>query len=140
MVINMNITIRHTSHNATPEVVRALNEIKAAGGGELHFEAGEYHFFRDGAEKRFFAVSNNSANDKYIAFPIIGMENLTVDGHGSVFVFHEIVFPFMISQSKGIAIRNLTFDIGMSPLVNFKLHHRTERGFYISNYIISELI
>ena len=127
----MNITIRHTSHNATPEVVRALNEIKAAGGGELHFEAGEYHFFREGAEKKFFAVSNNSANDKYIAFPIIGMENLTVDGHGSVFVFHEIVFPFMISQSKGIAIQNLTFDIGMSPLVNFQLHHRTERGFYM---------
>ena len=84
MVINMNITIRHTSQNASPEVVRALNEIKAAGGGELHFEAGEYHFFREGTEKKFFAVSNNSAGEKSIVFPLFNTRGLTVDGGGAV--------------------------------------------------------
>lgn len=127
----MNVTIRHTSKNATPEVVKALLAIKESGGGELHFETGEYHFYKEGTHKAFFAVSNNTANEKNIVFPILGMGNVTVDGHGSVFVFHEVVFPFMVSQSKGVTVRNMTLDIGMSPLVNFKLHGITEEGFYM---------
>ena len=127
----MEIKIFKTSLNATPEVVQALNKLKAAGGGELHFETGEYHFYRDGVRKEFFAVSNNTANDKYIVFPILDMENITVDGHGSTFVFHEIVFPFMVSRSKQITIRNMTLDIGMSPLVNFKIHGISQDGFYM---------
>ncbi len=127
----MNVTIQHTSKNATPEVIRALTAIKAAGGGELHFEAGEYHFYKEGTQKAFFAVSNNTANDKYIVFPILDMENIVVDGHGSVFVFHEVVFPFMVSHSKDVIIRNINVDLGMSPLVNFKIHDITSEGFYM---------
>ena len=127
----MNIRISHTEANATPRVVKALAELKCSGGGELHFEAGEYHFYREGTEVGFFAVSNNTANDKYTVFPIVDMENVTVDGHGSVFVFHETVFPFMISRSKGVTVKNMTFDIGMSPLVDFKIHGRTDEGFYM---------
>ena len=80
----MIINIRHTSGNATPDVVNALSAIKAAGGGELHFETGEYHFYKEGARKEFFAVSNNSACDKYIVFPVVGMRDLVIDGHGAV--------------------------------------------------------
>ena len=127
----MRITVSGTEGNATPKVVSALNSIKAAGGGELHFEKGEYHFFKEGTHKEFFGVSNNSACDKYIAFPIIGMENVTVDGHGSLFIFHEVTFPFMISESKCVTVKNAVFDTGMSPLVNFKLRDITEDGFYM---------
>ena len=127
----MNIQITRTKNNATPITVKALSELTASGGGELHFETGEYHFYREGTAVQFFAVSNNSANDKYMAFPIIDAENITVDGHGSVFVFHEIVFPFMVSHSKNVTVRNITLDIGMSPLVNFRVHHRTDEGFYM---------
>lgn len=127
----MNIQITRTKNNTTPITVKALSELKASGGGELHFETGEYHFYREGAAVEFFAVSNNSANDKYMAFPIIDAENITVDGHGSVFVFHDILFPFMISESRNVTIKNLTCDLGMSPLVNFKVHDRSEDGFYM---------
>lgn len=127
----MIVNIRHIAGNATPAVTEALEHIKSAGGGELHFENGEYHFYREGAKSEFFAVSNNSANIKHIVFPLIEMNGITVDGHGSVFVFHEIVFPFMISRSKGVTLRNITVDIGMSPLVNFKLRDITDDGFYM---------
>ena len=70
----MKITISNLQENATPAVVCALQRLKEAGGGELHFEQGEYHFYKSGCEKRFLAVSNNSACDKYIAFPIIEAE------------------------------------------------------------------
>ena len=127
----MIITIRSLSSNATPEVVHALAAIKAAGGGELHFETGEYHFYKEGTKNEFYAISNNSANVKAMVFPIIDMENITVDGHGSAFVFHEVVFPFMISRSKNVTLRNMTVDLGMSPLVFFKLHGISEDGFYM---------
>ena len=127
----MIITVPHTAKNATPDTVRALDEIRAAGGGELHFETGEYHFYKEGTEKSFFAVSNNSANVKAMVFPITDMENVVIDGHGSVFVFHEIVFPFMVSNSKNVTIRNITTDIGMSPLVNFKVHGISDDGFFM---------
>lgn len=127
MIINISLT----SGNATPDVVRALSEIKNAGGGELHFQTGEYHFYKDGTEKSFFAVSNNSANVKAMVFPIIDMENVTIDGHGSVFVFHEVVFPFMVSHSRNVTLRNITMDLGMSPLVNLKVRDIAEDGFYL---------
>ena len=127
----MKVNITVNEKNATPAVIKALDSIRRAGGGELHFETGEYHFYKEGTEKAFFAISNNSACDKHMAFPIIGMENVTVDGHGSVFVFHEIVFPFMVSRSKNVTIRNMILDTAMSPLVNFKLHGFSDDGFYM---------
>jgi len=125
------INVRQTSENATPEAVQALDKIRAAGGGELHFETGEYHFYKDGTEKGFFAVSNNSACIKSMVFPITDMANVVIDGHGSVFVFHQVVFPFMVSHCKNIILRNITVDLGMSPLVNFKVHGITNDGFYM---------
>lgn len=127
----MLIRITNDQKNSTPVVVQALAEIKEAGGGELHFEKGEYHFYKDGTKKGFFAVSNNTACDKYMVFPIVGMENVVIDGHGSLFVFHEIVFPFMVSESKNVILRNFAVDTGMSPLVNFKLHGFSDEGFYM---------
>ncbi len=127
----MIIQISNNEKNATLAVVKALDEIKAAGGGELHFEKGEYHFFKEGTKKEFFAVSNNSACDKYMVFPILNTENLTVDGHGSVFIFHDVVFPFMVSHSKNIVLRNIIIDTGKSPLVEFRIHDKTDEGFYM---------
>ena len=125
----MEIWIKSAEKNVTPMVVAALTQLKASGGGELHFEKGEYHFYREGTRREFMAVSNNSACDKYMVFPIVDMENVTVDGHESVFVFHDVVFPFMISCSKNIVLRNFVCDTGVSPLVEFVIHHITDTGF-----------
>ncbi len=129
--ISMIIQITPKNGNSTADVVSALEEIKKVGGGEIHFEKGEYHFYASGTHKEFYAVSNNSACDKNIVFPVIDMENVTIDGQGSHFVFHDVVFPFMISQSKNITIRNMLIDTGKSPLVEFRIHHKTDDGFYM---------
>ena len=127
----MIIQLSPKEKNSTPAVVRALETLRASGGGELHFETGEYHFFKDGTHREFFAVSNNSACEKCIVFPLIGVENLTVDGHGSVFVFHEIVFPFMVSGSQNVTLQNFTVDTGCSPLVELGIRDRSDEGFYL---------
>ena len=118
----MIINVRQTSENATPEAVQALDKIRAAGGGELHFETGEYHFYKDGTEKGFFAVSNNSACIKSMVFPITDMANVVIDGHGSVFVFHQVVFPFMVSVillrlSASLPVREPGMSVGIEAEV-----------------------
>lgn len=127
----MIINIAPTGINDTPNAVKALEAVRKNGGGEIHFEKGEYHFLKEGAKKEFFAVSNNSACDKYMVFPVINMENVIIDGHGAHFVFHDVVFPFMISESKNVSVRNIIADTGKPPLVVFRIHNKTDKGFYM---------
>ena len=55
----MIIQIKSDSKNNTLQVLNALEDLKASGGGELHFEKGEYHFYKKGSKKEFYAVSNS---------------------------------------------------------------------------------
>lgn len=127
----MNILLSKNSNNSTPMVIRALEIVNKSGGGEIHFEKGEYHFFKEGTKKEFFAISNNASCDKYMVFPILNKKNLIIDGHGSTFVFHDITFPFMISKSQNITIRNIIIDTAKSPLVKFFIRGVSEDGFYM---------
>ena len=106
----MKITLKNTDKNMTPLVVDAVNKLIKTG-GELHFEKGEYHFYKEGSLKRFFGVSNNSACDKYIVFPILDTKDITVDGHGSVFVFHDISdqHPCTALRTKAAFIRSICY-------------------------------
>ena len=40
----MKLEIKPINGNVTPPVREALEKLRVAGGGELHFEKGEYHF------------------------------------------------------------------------------------------------
>lgn len=115
--------------NVTPLVVNALQELKLAGGGVLAFEKGEYHFYKEGSLKKFYAVSNNTACDKYIVFPIIDFDGITIDGNGSVFVFHEVVFPFVADNSKNVVIKNFISDCAYSPMVELRVAYKNDDGF-----------
>ena len=67
------------TRNATPYVRRALAEL--SGGGTLVFPKGIYHFDLDGTETVEPYVSNNQDDfPKWLAMPVRGMRNLTIDG------------------------------------------------------------
>lgn len=116
-------------NNVTPLVIEALENLKLAGGGVLAFEKGEYHFYKDGCLKKYYAVCNNTACDKYIVFPILDFDGLTIDGNGSVFVFHEVVFPFVADSSKNIVIKNFISDCAYSPMPKFRVLYKNDDGF-----------
>ncbi len=115
-------------HNATPAVVEALEKLCKTG-GTLAFEKGEYHFRPEGAYKHFVGISNNSAGEKSIAFPIIGAKHITVEGGGSTFVFYGGVLPFWIKDSCGIEVKNLNYDIPVSPIAVMRITEVSEEGF-----------
>lgn len=118
--------------NATKAVVEALQQLITSGGGTLLFEKGEYHFFEENTIRRFFAVSNNSACEKNIAILIENADGLTVDGGGSVFVFHELVFPIVITNSKNVTIKNIIFDRVCSPFVQMQMCDISNKGFKLA--------
>ncbi len=113
--------------NFTPKVVAALSEMKD--GGEIKFEKGEYHFYTEGSVEKFFAPTNNTNCVKQIAFPIIGMKNVTVDGGNSLFVFHGNTSTFVISHSENITIKNFTRTMDHLPYFLMKVGKIDENGF-----------
>ena len=131
----MKITIQKSllpgAANATPAVVRALKTLKTVKNGVLSFEKGEYHFYEEGCVCDFFAVSNNSAGEKQIAFLIEDFDGIYIEGNGSVFVFHGFVFPFIVSRSRSVRIEGITFDRCKPPVSQFTVCEQTEQGFLL---------
>ena len=114
--------------NATPFVVKQLKEL-AENGGTLCFEPGTYHFYEDGALSGFFAPSNNLSGTKKVCFPVLDAQNITVDGGGSVFVFHGKAFPFIVSECSDITLKNFTCDTALPSVAAIKITEKTEEGF-----------
>ena len=119
------------ANNYTPTVMAALASIKASGGGCIEFEKGEFHFYKEGSLKTFFAVSNNTPCDKHVVFPIFNMKNVKIKGNGAAFVFHETVFPFAIMDSEDVELSEFSVDTGVSPIGFYKVGEKTEEGFYL---------
>lgn len=127
----MVIVLSPEEKNTTPKVIEALKTLKSAGGGELVFEKGEYHFYDDNSHSQFVAVSNNCSNIKKIIFPLIEQDNLTINGNGSVFVFHNITTPFYVDKCSDLVIKNIIFDRPFSPAINMKLKEKTDEGIFL---------
>ncbi|MFV0336748.1 MAG: right-handed parallel beta-helix repeat-containing protein [Chthoniobacterales bacterium] len=76
----------------------------------LSFEPGCYDFWPDRAFEKYLFLSNNDEGLKRIIFPLIGMNNLVLDGGGASFVFHGQMIPFLVEKSQSLRIRNLSID------------------------------
>ena len=115
--------------NATPTVVSALHELNRLGGGILQFEKGDYHFYEDGCEQIYYAVSNNHAGEKKVVFSLRDMNGITVDGGGSRFVIHGRIFPFATHGCQNVTIQNIYFDRAESPHVSMRVRNVRSDGF-----------
>ena len=117
------------AQNVTPLVIDALQALRDAGGGRLCFTPGEYHFYKDGVYSAFYAVSNNAAGEKPIVFPILQVDGLEIDGGGATFVFHDIVFPFVIDGCKRVTLKNMILDRAQPPYAKMRVCSVSDRGF-----------
>lgn len=115
--------------NATPHIIKKIDELSESG-GTLLFEKGEYHFYANGTRSGFFAPCNNASGKKNVCFPLWDTKNLTIDGGGSVFVFHGKAFPFIVSESADITLQNFTCDTAFSPVAAIEVVEKTEEGFF----------
>lgn len=91
-------------------VVRSILEKHPEGNLTLLFPKGEYHFTRTYARAKYHAVTNHDNGYKYFAFPLEGMRNVTVDGQGSEFIFHDVMTPFLVEGSENVLLTNFSID------------------------------
>ena len=129
VIVTVPACLAESGINVTPQIVQKLGAL-ADIGGILRFEQGEYHFYEDGALHSFFAPSNNTSGQKNVCFPLLDARGITVDGGGSVFVFHGNAFPFIVSESSDIVLKNFTCDTAYPSVAALELLEKTDEGFF----------
>ena len=93
----------------TPAIRLAL-EVARGRPSRVVFEKGTYDLYRDRAYEQYLFVSNNDEGLKRIAFPLIGFQDVEIDGQGALFLFRGWITPFYISRSKNVTLRRFTVD------------------------------
>ena len=95
--------------NNTWGVLDALRRCREEHLEGIVFEKDEYHFYEEYGAEEYCCISNHGkSGNKRCAFPLKELQNFTVDGGGSTFVFHGVMLPFLISGSENITLRNFT--------------------------------
>ena len=108
--------INVSEYGVTPEkdsslaLFELIQEIQDESDVTLFFPKGRYAFRPENAFETYRAVSNHDNSLKRIAFPLFNLNNLTIDGNGSEFLFHGRIVPFVIDGSTGITLKNFSID------------------------------
>ncbi len=97
--------------DATLAVQEALRECRRHPGSTLKLGGGELHFYGKYAFEKEYYISNNDYSKKKIIFPLLGMQDVTVDGEGAQLYFHGLVLPFVIDESANVTLKNFSVDI-----------------------------
>ena len=121
------INLSAPAGNATPLIVRAL--LDASEGDTIRLNGGVWHFYEDGACERYAAPSNNANGIKKIIFPLIDKRNVAVDGGGATLLFHDRVFPFVVSGCEDVRVENVTIDFSFPRYAVATALESDERGF-----------
>jgi len=100
------IYIKPGKNDYTSELVSCL--LYATDDTEIFFEKGEYHFFESGCYNSYFTPVCNRSGDKKVIFPILNRKNIVINGNGSLFVFQDRVFPFVIHNCENITLKNFS--------------------------------
>ncbi|WP_298493989.1 right-handed parallel beta-helix repeat-containing protein [uncultured Algibacter sp.] len=98
------------AEDATSAVVARILQAENNPISEIKFEKGTYHFYPDKGFEKFVYISNHCDLMVNSAFPIENLNNLTIDGQGSTFIFHGVMIPFLINESESITVKNLSID------------------------------
>ena len=83
---------------------------------KLEIPYGEYHIYKDYAQKREYHTSNTNSIEhpiKTIGFLIEDHKNLVVEGNNSVLMMHGNMMAFAIVHSENITINNFGWDFAV---------------------------
>ncbi len=116
--------------NRTPEVVRAL--LHAQDGTTLRFKKGVYDFWAEGACKGYFCPGCNRSSDKKVVFPLLRLNDITVDGGGAQFIFHDRLFPIIAQSCAGVTLKNFSIDFSFPRCCEAAVTEIDEDGFTLA--------
>lgn len=109
-----------TKENASLAAIKLIKQLqsrKDTAHITVIFPKGRYDFYPDSAFTREYYISNHDQdNPKKVCFALENLQNLTIDGGGSEFVFHGRMIPFAVLHSKNITLKNFSLDFELPAL------------------------
>jgi hypothetical protein len=98
-------------------LIARLQEVENNNHVTVTFPKGVYHFYEDSAFVREYYISNHDQdNPKKVGFALENLNNITIDGQGSEFIFHGRMVPFSLLNSKNISLKNFSIDFEVPAL------------------------
>lgn len=102
--------LNENEKDATLAVLTMLQDASEYKDSKVIIEEGVYHFYPEKAYEQYSFVSNHDNTMRRIAFPIKGFDGLTLQASGAKFIFHGLMMPFLIEDSKNIDISGFSID------------------------------
>ena len=91
-----------TGADTSPAANLAGQALARSGGGTLRFAPGVYHFQPKEAFEQTCWVSNHDSGVRRIGMPLIGLDHLTIEAEGAVFIFHGRMIPVWLSDCRNV--------------------------------------
>ena len=115
----------NTNENASLAAVKLVEHL-IANENDQHvtvvFPKGRYDFYEDGSFQREYYISNHDqTNPKSVGFALEDLQNITIDGQGSDFIFHGRMVPFALLNNANITLKNVNIDFEVPALRQLKV-------------------
>ena len=115
----------NTNENASLAAVKLVEHLKANESDKhitVVFPKGRYDFYEDGSFQREYYISNHDqTNPKSVGFALEDLQNITIDGQGSDFIFHGRMVPFALLNNANITLKNVNIDFEVPALRQLKV-------------------
>ena len=98
------------NQDATPATLKMMYSAKEKGVSTIVINAGTYHFYPDKAFEKYCFISNHDDGLRSTPFPIIDFDGLEIIGKDVHFIFHGVMLPFIIENSKNIKLSGFSID------------------------------
>ena len=86
------------------------------------FPKGRYDFYEEGSFEREYYISNHDQlNPKKVGFALEHLQNVTIDGQGSEFIFHGRMIPVSLLGSKNVTLKNISIDFEIPALRQLRI-------------------
>ena len=106
----------------TPGVLKAIEFAKTKSHAILVFPKGKYEFWpQHAATRRYFISNHDDVGKRAVAIPLEDFVDLTLEGHGSVFIFHGSILPISMVHSQGVTLKNLSIYHAKPRLIESKV-------------------
>ncbi|MBA6152807.1 right-handed parallel beta-helix repeat-containing protein [Gelidibacter maritimus] len=119
--------IPNTSKDMAPFFNDLIQEVSKFSNVTIKFQEGRYDFWPEHSPKREYFISNTSSEiecpskTKTIALLLEGLENITIEGNGALFIMHGKMINFAFVNCKNIIMQNISFDYERATMSELKL-------------------
>jgi hypothetical protein len=130
--------IPNSKQDATIALQKAIAYCKAHQIKRLVFPKGQYDFYATSAIQKEYFISNTSSETecpskiKNVGLLFEGINHLTIEGNGSLFVFHGKMISFALDHCNDITLQNISVDYERPTMSEFRIEQSTDNMVEVS--------